>query len=56
MRAVIGSSAEVRRLLVRSGAASMVWAAFKALIRSASSGTPGSAPSLVLVLLRKVRP
>ena len=39
MRAVTGSSAAMRRVAVRSGAASMVWAAFRDLIRSASSAT-----------------
>ena len=41
MRAVTGSSAAMRRGAVRSGAASMVWAAFRDLIRSASSETGG---------------
>jgi len=45
--AVTGSSADARRVPVRCGAASMVFAAFSALICPASSATlgPGSAPS-----------
>src|SRR5262245_11312351 len=38
-RAVTGSSAVERRLSARSGAASVVWPALSALIRSASSAT-----------------
>ena len=45
IRAVTGSSATMRRVAVLVGAASIVWAAIRALIRSASSATvsvPGS--------------
>ena len=41
MRAVTGCSPAMRRAVVRSGAASMVWAAFSVLTRSASSATGG---------------
>ena len=41
MRAVTGSSAEIARLVLRSGVASTLCPAFSALIRSASSLTDG---------------